>query len=261
MQKMKTFLKKSWKYLIFIPIIALVIVGIFLAIPDENNKPLSIETNDLLLKVGEKKTVSYSVSIEQAVCDFNIDNEAVAIVSGGEILGVNEGETELTITAKYGNEISNKVVNVVVEKSDLNDGNENQNPDENEPSNPEIPNVPENPDTPNDGDNVEDNNPTEDDENEDSNGSDEQVPDDDVDIKLYVNGVLAEDIVLTSGKVSLLRIEASKEFSLISNNLNLIMEELKGVPNTFKISSQSIGVYSLIIKGENFEKTVVVNVQ
>ena len=258
---MKTFLKKSWKYLIFIPIIALVIVGIFLAIPDENNKPLSIETNDLLLKVGEKKTVSYSVSIEQAVCDFNIDNEAVAIVSGGEILGVNEGETELTITAKYGNEISNKVVNVVVEKSDLNDGNENQNPDENEPSNPEIPNVPENPDTPNDGDNVEDNNPTEDDENEDSNGSDEQVPDDDVDIKLYVNGVLAEDIVLTSGKVSLLRIEASKEFSLISNNLNLIMEELKGVPNTFKISSQSIGVYSLIIKGENFEKTVVVNVQ
>ena len=87
------------------------------------------------------------------------------------------------------------------------------------------------------------------------------MPDDDVDIKLYVNGVLAEDIVLTSGKVSLLRIEASKEFSLISNNLNLIMEELKGVPNTFKISSQSIGVYSLIIKGENFEKTVVVNVQ
>lgn len=261
MQKMKTFLKKSWKYLIFIPIIALVIVGIFLAIPDENNKPLSIEANDLLLKVGEKKTVSYSVSIEQAVCDFNIDNEAVAIVSGGEILGVNEGETELTITAKYGNEISNKVVNVVVEKSDLSDGNENQNPDENEPSNPEIPNVPENPDTPNDGDNVEDNNPTEDDENEDSNGSDEQVPENDVDIKLYVNGVLAEDIVLTSGKVSLLRIEASKEFSLISNNLNLIMEELKGVPNTFKISSQSIGVYSLIIKGENFEKTVVVNVQ
>lgn len=261
MQKMKTFLKKSWKYLIFIPIIALVIVGIFLAIPDENNKPLSIEANDLLLKVGEKKTVSYSVSIEQAVCDFNIDNEAVAIVSGGEILGVNEGETELTITAKYGNEISNKVVNVVVEKSDLNDGNENQNPDENQPSNPEIPDVPENPDTPNDGDNVEDNNPTEDDENEDSNGSDEQVPENGVDIKLYVNGVLAEDIVLTSGKVSLLRIEASKEFSLISNNLNLIMEELKGVPNTFKISSQSIGVYSLIIKGENFEKTVVVNVQ
>lgn len=258
---MKTFLKKSWKYLIFIPIIALVIVGIFLAIPDENNKPLSIEANDLLLKVGEKKTVSYSVSIEQAVCDFDIDNEDVAIVSGGEILGVNEGETELTITAKYGNEISNKVVNVVVEKSDLSDGNENQNPDENEPSNPEIPNVPENPDTPNDGDNVEDNNPTEDDENEDSNGSDEQVPENDVDIKLYVNGVLAEDIVLTSGKVSLLRIEASKEFSLISNNLNLIMEELKGVPNTFKISSQSIGVYSLIIKGENFEKTVVVNVQ
>lgn len=258
---MKTFLKKSWKYLIFIPIIALVIVGIFLAIPDENNKPLSIEANDLLLKVGEKKTVSYSVSIEQAVCDFDIDNEAVAIVSGGEILGVNEGETELTITAKYGNELSNKVVNVVVEKSDLNDGNENQNPDENQPSNPEIPDVPENPDTPNDGDNVEDNNPTEDDENEDSNGSDEQVPENDVDIKLYVNGVLAEDIVLTSGKVSLLRIEASKDFSLISNNLNLIMEELKGVPNTFKISSQSIGVYSLIIKGENFEKTVVVNVQ
>ena len=261
MQKMKTFLKKSWKYLIFIPIIALVIVGIFLAIPDENNKPLSIEANDLLLKVGEKKTVSYSVSIEQAVCDFDIDNEAVAIVSGGEILGVNEGETELTITAKYGNEISNKVVNVVVEKSDLNDGNENQNPDENQPSNPEIPDVPENPDTPNDGDNVEDNNPTEDDENEDSNGSDEQVPDDDVDIKLYVNGVLAEDIVLTSGKVSLLRIEASKEFSLISNNLNLVIEELKGVPNTFKINSQSVGVYSLTIKGENFEKTVVVNVQ
>ena len=258
---MRTFLKKSWKYLIFIPIIALVIVGIFLAIPDENNKPLSIEANDLLLKVGEKKTVSYSVSIEQAVCDFDIDNEDVAIVSGGEILGVNEGETELTITAKYGNEISNKVVNVVVEKSDLNDGNENQNPDENEPSNPEIPDVPENPDTPNNGDKVEDNNPTEDDENEDSNGSDEQVPENDVDIKLYVNGVLAEDIVLTSGKVSLLRIEASKEFSLISNNLNLIMEELKGVPNTFKISSQSIGVYSLIIKGENFEKTVVVNVQ
>ena len=144
----------------------------------------------------------------------------------------------------------------------MNDGNENQNPDENEPSNPEIPNVPENPDTPNDGDNVEDNNPTEDgDENEDSNGSDEQVPDDDVDIKLYVNGTLTEDIVLTSGKVSLLRIEASKEFSLISNNLNLVIEELKGVPNTFKINSQSVGVYSLTIKGENFEKTVVVNVQ
>ena len=54
----------------------------------------------------------------------------------------------------------------------------------------------------------------------------------------------------------------AKEIAEMEDSIpSLIMEELKGVPNTFKISSQSIGVYSLIIKGENFEKTVVVNVQ
>ena len=93
---MKAFLKRTWRYFIFIPIIAVVVIGIFLNLP-KTEKTLALTASDLKVAVGEKVEVSYEVNIPEANCDFSIEDKNVALVDKGKVLGVSEGQTLLTI--------------------------------------------------------------------------------------------------------------------------------------------------------------------
>ena len=99
---MKAFIKTSWRYLIFIPIIALVVIGIFLNLP-EKERDLFLLASDVKVNVGEKTEIQYEVSIEEAKCNFSIADKTIALVNNSEILGVNSGETKLVITASFRN--------------------------------------------------------------------------------------------------------------------------------------------------------------
>ena len=133
---MKAFIKTSWRYLIFIPIIALVVIGIFLNLP-EKERDLFLLASDVKVNVGEKTEIQYEVSIEEAECNFSIADKTIALVNNSEILGVNSGETKLVITASFRNSMAVQEVNVIVienenNKEEQEEGNENK--EETEPS-------------------------------------------------------------------------------------------------------------------------------
>ncbi len=133
---MKAFIKTSWRYLIFIPIIALVVIGIFLNLP-EKERDLFLLASDVKVNVGEKTEIQYEVSIEEAKCNFSIADKTIALVNNSEILGVNSGETKLVITASFRNSMAVQEVNVIVienenNKEEQEEGNENK--EETEPS-------------------------------------------------------------------------------------------------------------------------------
>lgn len=133
---MKAFIKTSWRYLIFIPIIALVVIGIFLNLP-EKERDLFLLASDVKVNVGEKTEIQYEVSIEEAECNFSIADKSIALVNNSEILGVNSGETKLVITASFRNSMAVQEVNVIVienenNKEEQEEGNENK--EETEPS-------------------------------------------------------------------------------------------------------------------------------
>ena len=129
---MKEAWKKSWKYLLILPIIAVAVVGVILTLPDGETKALSVSASDIVLRVGEEKALNYSVNIKQAVCSFEVEDETKANIDESEkiIVGLSEGATELTVTAKYGNETSVVTVSVTVT------------PNLDTPSEPENPNIP-----------------------------------------------------------------------------------------------------------------------
>ena len=134
---MKAFIKTSWRYLIFIPIIALVVIGIFLNLP-EKERDLFLLASDVKVNVGEKTEIQYEVSIEEAECNFSIADKTIALVNNSEILGVNSGETKLVITASFRNSMAVQEVNVIVIENENNDKEEqeegNENKEETEPS-------------------------------------------------------------------------------------------------------------------------------
>lgn len=139
---MKAFIKTSWRYLIFIPIIALVVIGIFLNLP-EKERDLFLLASDVKVNVGEKTEIQYEVSIEEAECNFSIADKTIALVNNSEILGVNSGETKLVITASFRNSMAVQEVNVIVIENENNkeeqgqEGNENKeetNPSEDMPA-------------------------------------------------------------------------------------------------------------------------------
>ena len=133
---MKEAWKKSWKYLLILPIIAVAVVGVILTLPDGETKALSVSASDIVLRVGEEKALNYSVNIKQAVCSFEVEDETKANIDESEkkIVGLSEGATELTVTAKYGNETSVVTVSVTVI--------ENNTPNLDTPNEPENPNIP-----------------------------------------------------------------------------------------------------------------------
>ncbi len=243
---MKKFWVSSWKYLIAIPIIAGVIVGIFLAVPYED-EPLKINAEDIEGVVGEKKNIEFNVSNNKAVCEFEIENEDIAVTNGKEILFANVGKTTLTIYAKYGNEIASTEINVNVLPNKDKPEDDNQEPDDNEK-----------PDVDNDKD---DNNNSENEAgNNVGNEEDNIERPSDIGYEIYLNNIKVDKIELQTGESYLLRVETDDgEVELSGENVDLI--KINGIPNSYKIKIESEGNYNLILKIGTFKEVILISVR
>ncbi len=113
---MKEAWKRSLKYLLILPIIIVAVVVVVLTLPSSKTDALKVSATDIVLNVGEVKSLSYNVNIKQAVCSFEVSDETKANINEREkkIVGLSEGKTTLTVTAKYGNETSVVTVGVTV---------------------------------------------------------------------------------------------------------------------------------------------------
>ncbi len=110
---MKEFIKKSWRYLIFIPIITIIVVGILLNLP-KHQDDLNLEIGDFTLKVGERVEVDYQINSVSALTTLKIEDNDVAVLDDNYILGLSEGITKLIVTAEKENIFVSKSVNVNV---------------------------------------------------------------------------------------------------------------------------------------------------
>ena len=119
MRNMADFLKKSWKYLLLLPIIVVAVVVVFLTLPNGETRALTVTAENIVVEVGERASLEYEVNIQQALCYFDVvdDTKAVIDESSKTVVGLSAGNTILTVTAKYGNETSVTTVSVVVTKS------------------------------------------------------------------------------------------------------------------------------------------------
>ena len=113
---MKEAWKRSLKYLLILPVIIVAVVVVVLTLPSSKTDALRVSATDIVLNVGEAKSLSYDVNIKQAVCSFEVSDETKANINESEkkIVGLSEGKTTLTVTAKYGNETSVVTVGVTV---------------------------------------------------------------------------------------------------------------------------------------------------
>ena len=119
---MKNFIKRTWRYFIFVPIFVVIVVGILLNLPNDNEN-LELNAENIELNVGEKVEVKYEVSNPNAFCSFKIDNNQIAILENEYVFGLSEGETKLTISAEYGNIFISKSVQIIVNANDGNNDN------------------------------------------------------------------------------------------------------------------------------------------
>ena len=119
---MKNFIKRTWRYFIFVPIFVVIVVGILLSLPNDNEN-LELNVENIELNVGEKVEVKYEVSNPNAFCSFKIDNNQIAVLENEYVFGLSEGETKLTISAEYGNIFISKSVQVIVNANDGNNDN------------------------------------------------------------------------------------------------------------------------------------------
>ncbi|HIT62160.1 MAG TPA: hypothetical protein IAC38_01760, partial [Candidatus Caccovivens faecavium] len=105
---MKEAWKRSLKYLLILPVIIVSVVVVVLTLPSSKTDALRVSATDIVLNVGEAKSLSYDVNIKQAVCSFEVSDVTKANINESEkkIVGLSEGKTTLTVTAKYGNETS-----------------------------------------------------------------------------------------------------------------------------------------------------------
>ena len=119
MRNMANFLKKSWKYLLLLPIIVVAVVVLLLTLPSGETKALTVTAQNIVVEVGERASLEYEVNIQQALCYFDVvdDTKAVIDESSKTVVGLSAGNTILTVTAKYGNETSVTTVSVVVTNS------------------------------------------------------------------------------------------------------------------------------------------------
>ena len=119
MRNMADFLKKSWKYLLLLPIIVVAVVVVLLTLPSVETKALTVTAENIVVEVGERASLEYEVNIQQALCYFDVvdDTKAVIDESSKTVVGLSAGNTILTVTAKYGNETSVTTVSVVVTNS------------------------------------------------------------------------------------------------------------------------------------------------
>ena len=222
---MKEAWKKSWKYLLILPIIAVAVVGVILTLPDGETKALSVSASDIVLRVGEEKALNYSVNIKQAVCSFEVEDETKANIDESEkiIVGLSEGETELTVTAKYGNETSVVTVSVTVI--------ENNTPNLDTPNEPENPNIPD------------ETEPVEDSEK----------------IKVIFNNNEVDELVLNLGESYNFRLESEERNFTFKNIGDIIVTEI--TTGYYKIIANTIGYHNLTIQTPSYQRTIEVIVK
>lgn len=218
---MKEFLKKSWKYLLVLPIIAIAVVVVILTSPKGESTPLSVTAKDVVLEIGDSENISYDVNIKQAVVSFKVEDETKANVNSSEkkIVGLSEGATTLTVTAKYGNETSVVTVSVTVLEADA------------EPTNPTFP---------------------------EGNDPSENVPDipavTNDDIKVIIDNNEVDEITLSVGGNVTIKLESEDvDYKLKAGSE---IEIVKLPTNMFMLTATETGIFTLNITTENFQRTI-----
>lgn len=268
---MKAFLKRTWRYFIFIPIIAVVVIGIFLNLP-KTEKTLALTASDLKVAVGEKVEVSYEVNIPEADCDFSIEDKNVALVDRGKVLGVSEGQTLLTIKASFRNSLV--VQQVVVEvytnedKIDINNPNNDNTEDGGQTEEDKEENHEEKPidkeesadkdDSSNEGTNgsLNESEGTQNENNQD-NDLDNDSSNEETIVKYFFEEVDSLNINLNSFIV--VEIVSDSDIEFICPD-GIKISEVTTVVNSYKIEGLIEGEYSLLIKSENGTKVLKINV-
>ena len=213
---MKEAWKKSWKYLLILPIVIVAVVVLIVTLPKEENNPLMVTARDIVLTVGGSKEIDYDVNIKQAIVSFDVSDETRANVDESEkkIVGLSEGKTALTVTAKYGNETSVVTVDVtVLDKNSI---------------------IPENPDSP---DEIE-----------------EEIEESD-DIKVLFDNVEVDELVLNIGENYNLTLNSDEPFYSFSHNYDEV-QITKIATNTYNIVVSESGHYSIIIRTPSYKKTL-----
>ncbi len=218
---MKEIWKKSWKYLLILPIILVAVVVVVLTLPKDENTPLSVTAKDVVLEIGDSESIDYNVNIKQAVVSFDVEDETKANVNTSEkkIVGLSEGKTNLTVTAKYGNETSVVTVSVTVLEANS------------EPANPTFP---------------EGNNPS------------ENVPDiptvTNDDIKVLVDNNEVDEITLSIGGSVTIKLESEDVNYKLKAGSEIEIVELP--TNMFMLSATEQGQYTLTISTDNFFREI-----
>ncbi len=218
---MKEAWKKSWKYLLILPIVIVAVVVLIVTLPKEENNPLMVTARDIVLTVGGSKEIDYDVNIKQAIVSFDVSDETRANVDESEkkIVGLSEGKTALTVTAKYGNETSVVTVDVtVLDKNSI---------------------IPENPDSP---DEIE-----------------EEIEESD-DIKVLFDNVEVDELVLNIGENYNFTLNSDEPFYSFSHNYDEV-QITKIATNTYNIVVSESGHYSIIIRTPSYKKTLVIIVK
>ena len=213
---MKEAWKKSWKYLLILPIVIVAVVVLIVTLPKEENNPLMVTAKDIVLTVGGSKEIDYDVNIKQAIVSFDVSDETRANVDESEkkIVGLSEGKTALTVTAKYGNETSVVTVDVtVLDKNSI---------------------IPENPDSP---DEIE-----------------EEIEESD-DIKVLFDNVEVDELVLNIGENYNFTLNSDEPFYSFSHNYDEV-KITKIATNTYNIVVSESGHYSIIIRTPSYKKTL-----
>ncbi len=128
-------MKKSVITITSIVIAVAVALIIFFTIPKTGATNLVININDISLKLDEKSKVNYSSSISDAIITMVVEDDDIAQLTissdGFYITGNKVGNTYLTLTGRYGNQVIEKVAKVSVSKTSSSSDENNSSDDEN----------------------------------------------------------------------------------------------------------------------------------
>lgn len=223
-------MKKSVITITSIVIAIAVALIIFFAIPKTGATNLVINVNDISLKLNEKSKIDYFSSISDAIITMDVEDDNVAQLTissdGFYITGNKVGNTYLTLTGKYGNQVIEKVAKVSVLKASSSNENDS---------------------------NEEDNKPT---DGED-NGEDENEL-----IISFSNLNRCEiennTIFLTANRLAMFSVNANvnieSKMNIYSNCDDLTINYLQDIgDNTYSIKAASVGEYDLCIEINGIE--------
>ena len=139
--------------LIFSIVVVLILVGVgvYAVLPEHDTAPtgsISLDVEDIEIKVGEEAKIEYSVSSTNLVVVMEIEDVSIAqlksLSTGFYVVGLKEGLSILSVTASRGKEKVTKTATITV-SSDGNEVIDNPKPIDDNPN-------PAEPDNPNDGD-------------------------------------------------------------------------------------------------------------